>query len=53
LDMIVANDVSQKGAGFEIDTNSVTIITKDGSADAKGEKIDVAHKILDEIKKLY
>ena len=28
-DMVVANDVTQKGAGFNVDTNIVTIITKD------------------------
>ena len=30
LDMIVANDVTEKGAGFDVDTNVVTFITKDG-----------------------
>lgn len=29
LDMIVANDVSKAGAGFNVDTNIVTLITKD------------------------
>ena len=29
LDMIVANDVTAKGAGFEVDTNIVTLITQD------------------------
>ena len=28
-DMVIANDVTQKGAGFDVDTNIVTIITKD------------------------
>ncbi|MBR2984548.1 MAG: bifunctional phosphopantothenoylcysteine decarboxylase/phosphopantothenate--cysteine ligase CoaBC [Clostridia bacterium] len=28
-DMVVANDVTQKGAGFNVDTNIVTIITND------------------------
>ena len=27
LDMIVANDVTQPGAGFDVDTNIATIIT--------------------------
>lgn len=31
LDMIVANDVTAPGAGFNVDTNIVTLITKDGS----------------------
>ena len=30
LDMIAANDVTEKGAGFDVDTNVVTFITKDG-----------------------
>ena len=34
LDMIVANDVSQDGAGFIADTNIVTIIRRDGSDEA-------------------
>jgi phosphopantothenoylcysteine decarboxylase/phosphopantothenate--cysteine ligase len=31
LDMIVANDVTAEGAGFAVDTNIVTIITKEGA----------------------
>jgi phosphopantothenoylcysteine decarboxylase/phosphopantothenate--cysteine ligase len=30
LDMIVANDITQPDAGFEVDTNRVTIIHADG-----------------------
>lgn len=30
LDMIAANDVTMPGAGFDIDTNIVTLITRDG-----------------------
>ncbi len=30
LDMIVANDVTQEGAGFNTDTNIVTLITREG-----------------------
>ena len=30
LDMIVANDVTEKGAGFDVDTNVVTFITGNG-----------------------
>ena len=33
LEMIVANDVTQKGAGFGTDTNRVTLVRKDGSAE--------------------
>ncbi|WP_407641829.1 bifunctional phosphopantothenoylcysteine decarboxylase/phosphopantothenate--cysteine ligase CoaBC [Caldanaerobius fijiensis] len=49
LDMIVINDVTQPGAGFEVDTNIVKIITKDG--DIKDfplmNKYDLSHAILD------
>ena len=30
LDMIVANDVTAEGAGFNTDTNIATLITRDG-----------------------
>ncbi len=30
LDLIIANDVSQPGVGFEVDTNAITIIDKAG-----------------------
>src|SRR2546427_6973475 len=30
LDLIVANDVTQDGAGFEVDTNVVTLLFPDG-----------------------
>ena len=30
LDMIVANDVTAPGAGFDVDTNIVTFITAEG-----------------------
>lgn len=30
LDMIVANDVSKKDAGFNVDTNTITVINRDG-----------------------
>jgi phosphopantothenoylcysteine decarboxylase / phosphopantothenate---cysteine ligase len=48
-DMIVANDVTQKGAGFDIDTNIVTLFLRDGREVAlpKLSKLDVAHRVLD------
>ena len=53
LDMIVANDVTANGAGFEVDTNIVTIITRSGSSNFPlMSKLDVAHLILDAISKL-
>ena len=30
LDLIVANDVTRPGAGFEVDTNRVTLVAADG-----------------------
>lgn len=51
-DMIVANDVLKSGAGFEKDTNIITIIDSDGVAEyplmSKAEAADV---ILDKLKK--
>ncbi len=49
LDLIVLNDVTQKGAGFNVDTNIVTIIDRKGKvADYPlMKKIEVANVILD------
>lgn len=48
LDMIVANDVTRPGAGFDVDTNIVTLITKDGQeALPMMNKAEVAQRILD------
>ncbi len=54
LDMIVANDVSRKDAGFQTDTNAVKIIYADGRVEDSPlmGKIDVAHLILDRAKAL-
>jgi len=50
LDLIVANDVTAEGAGFGIDTNIVTLITRDNTlALPKMSKRDVADQILDQI----
>lgn len=48
LDMIVANDVSAQDAGFEVDTNRVILLTKDGGKEELPllSKYEVAHKIL-------
>ncbi|MBR3905863.1 MAG: bifunctional phosphopantothenoylcysteine decarboxylase/phosphopantothenate--cysteine ligase CoaBC [Clostridia bacterium] len=54
LDMIVANDVTRPGAGFNVDTNIVTFITKDGMEDMPQlSKAEVAEKLLDRAVKLY
>ena len=50
LDMIVANDVTKPGAGFNVDTNIAAIITKDGIEDLPLQsKRELADKILDKI----
>jgi phosphopantothenoylcysteine decarboxylase/phosphopantothenate--cysteine ligase len=51
LDLIVANDVSQEGAGFDSDTNIVTLLFPDGHSKAleKMSKLDVAQRIFDEV----
>ena len=49
-DLIVANDVSEHGAGFAVDTNHVTLVAKDGETDVPpGPKAEVAHRILDRV----
>ena len=50
LDMIVANNLKVKGAGFGTDTNVVTLITRDGEEKlAIMSKKDVAMRILDRL----
>ena len=50
LDMIVANDVTLPGAGFNVDTNIATLITKDGTEEQPMmTKRELADKILDRI----
>ena len=51
LDLLVANDVSQEGAGFDVDTNIVTLLFPDGRKIAleKMSKLDVANRVLDEV----
>ncbi len=51
LDMIAANDLSQPGAGFDVDTNVVRLIFKDGTEKQlpKMAKSKVAEEILSEI----
>lgn len=54
LDMIVANNVAQAGAGFDRDTNVVTIIRRSGESRSFDQmpKTQVADLILDEVKDL-
>lgn len=51
LDFIVANDISQPGAGFGADTNIVKIMYRDGRVEDLGkmDKKMVAHDIVDRI----
>jgi len=51
LDLVVANDVTQPGAGFDVDTNIVTLLFPDGRRKAleKMSKLDVANRVLDEV----
>ena len=53
-DLIVANDVTAEGAGFDRDTNIVTLFSRDGRdlALPKMPKSEVAQRILDEIIRL-
>lgn len=50
LDMVVANNLKEAGAGFGTDTNVITIITRDGvlSLDLMSKE-EAAGKIMDEI----
>lgn len=49
-DMIAANCLKTEGAGFGVDTNVLTLFTKDGAVELeKMSKDDAAHRILDEI----
>ena len=53
LDLIVANDVSQPGAGFNVDTNIATLITADDMTECPlRTKKELAGDILDRVMKL-
>ena len=54
LDMIVANDVTEKDSGFGVDTNRVTLVRKDGSVDRLPlmTKLAVARRIVRECEDL-
>ena len=53
LDMIVANNLKMQGAGFETDTNIVTMITEDQVFELElMSKEDVAFRLLDKILEL-
>jgi len=54
LDMVVANDITKNGAGFNTDTNIATILTRQGGKTELPlmSKREMADKILDRIAKL-
>lgn len=51
LDLLVANDVSAPGAGFEVTTNVVTILHRDGRQEPLPlmHKLEVANQVLDRL----
>ena len=55
LDMIVANDVTVAGAGFNSDTNMVTIITRGSMAEyfSMMPKTDLAELIIKRLEKIF
>jgi phosphopantothenoylcysteine decarboxylase/phosphopantothenate--cysteine ligase len=55
LDALVVNDITRKGAGFDVETNIITIITRQSAAPIElplMSKLDASHRILDEIARL-
>jgi phosphopantothenoylcysteine decarboxylase/phosphopantothenate--cysteine ligase len=50
VDLIVANDVSQEGAGFDVETNAATFISADGEEEQPLQpKGELASRLLDRI----
>jgi len=50
LDLIVANDVTKPGAGFDVDTNIATLITHEGVKELPmKQKSALADDILDQV----
>ena len=54
LDLVVANDATEEGAGFGVDTNKVTLIARDGAEERLPllSKREVADVILDRVVRL-
>ena len=53
VDLIVANDVTERGAGFDVETNRVTLVSREGSdALPLQAKTDVARHLLDRVEAL-
>ena len=54
LDLIAANDITATDSGFDVDTNKVVLIDRDGNVDDLPlmSKYEVAHRILDKVVEL-
>ena len=55
LDAIIANDITRDGAGFDTDTNIITLLARDRDAPVElplMSKLEAAHRILDEVVRL-
>jgi phosphopantothenoylcysteine decarboxylase/phosphopantothenate--cysteine ligase len=54
LDLIVANDITRRDAGFDAETNAATILRRDGSREELPlqSKRELAEQVLDEILRL-
>jgi phosphopantothenoylcysteine decarboxylase/phosphopantothenate--cysteine ligase, prokaryotic len=55
LDAIVANDITRAGAGFDVETNIITLLARDRDAPLELpllSKLEAAHSILDEVVRL-
>jgi phosphopantothenoylcysteine decarboxylase/phosphopantothenate--cysteine ligase len=54
MDLCVVNDATEPGAGFDVETNVVTLVHRDGRADALPllPKREVAERILDAVEAL-
>ena len=52
-DMICANSLTQEGAGYQVDTNILTLITREGNEQLPlMSKLEASHRILDRIGQL-
>jgi phosphopantothenoylcysteine decarboxylase/phosphopantothenate--cysteine ligase len=53
LDLVVYNDVSVSGIGFDADENEVTLVSRDGERKlARAPKTEIAAGIVDEVERL-
>jgi len=54
IDLVVANDITQPGAGFAVETNIATLVTeKDTEEIPKTTKLELAGRILDHIETMF